>query len=69
MLGRRRNWTVVEDLIVYLSLIAVGAIPVGAALVERTGLGAQPTIGLVMIFLGILGLTYLAWSRHGQRAS
>ena len=66
MRGWRRNGTLIEDLIVYLGLVAVGAIPVIAALVRRAGLGAEPTIGLVMVFLGIAGLAYLAWSRRDR---
>ncbi len=67
-MARRRSWARIEDLIVYVSLIVVGAIPVGSALVRKTGLGAEPTIGLVMIGLGLLGLTYLAWSRRDRSA-
>ena len=68
MFGWRRNGSFIEELIVYLVLVAVGAIPVVAALVRRTGLGVEPTIGLLMIFLGILGLFYLAWSRRDRTA-
>ena len=68
MLGWRRNGSFIEELIVYVVLVVVGAIPVVAALVQRGGLGVQPTIGLLMIFLGILGLLYLAWSRRDRAA-
>ena len=64
MARKSRNWASIEDLIVYLSLIVVGAIPTVGALVRRSGLGAEATVGLVMMFLGVLGLAVLAWSRR-----
>ena len=68
MFGWRRNGSFAEELTIYVALVAVGAIPVVVALVQRSGLGVEPTIGLLMIFLGILGLAYLAWSRRDRTA-
>ncbi len=65
---RHISWTEVEDLIVYLALVVVGAIPVTSALARRAGLGAEATIGLVLMFLGVVGLTYLAWPRRDRPA-
>ncbi len=68
MFGWRRYGSFAEELTIYLALVAVGAIPVIIALVHRTGLGVEPTLGLLMIFLGIMGLVYLAWSRRDRTA-
>lgn len=66
MVSTRHSWSDAEELIVYLALVAVGAIPVGIALAHHSGLGAEATIGLLMIVGGIIGLTYLAWSRRDR---
>ncbi len=46
-----------EELIFYIGLCVVGAIPVATALHDRSdGFGVEPTIGLMMIIAGIAGL-------------
>jgi hypothetical protein len=45
-----------EELILYVALCAVGAIPVVIALVRGGAFGVEPTLGLAMIAAGLLGL-------------
>ncbi len=45
-----------EELILYAVLVAVGAIPVTGTLAEHAGFGAEATLGLVLLLLGLAGL-------------
>ena len=49
-----------EELVLYGLLAAVGAIPVVIALVRHTPFGLEPTIGLLMVCAGMLGLVVRA---------
>jgi hypothetical protein len=68
MARRRQYLSGLEELLIYLALVIVGAIPIGVALVNRTGFGGEATIGLLMLLAGISGLTFRAWS-HRHRAT
>ncbi len=66
MARRRRFLSELEELVIYVALVLVGAIPIGVALANRTGLGAEATIGLIMVVAGMAGLTFVAWSRRDR---
>ncbi|HEY0194726.1 MAG TPA: hypothetical protein VGC42_26620 [Kofleriaceae bacterium] len=46
----------IEELVLYILLVVVGAIPFGHTLVAGEPLGVEATLGLLMIALGALGL-------------
>ena len=53
-----------EELILYGLLVAIGAIPVALALVQGGVFGVEPTLGLVMLCMGLLGVSlYLRRNR------
>jgi hypothetical protein len=45
-----------EELLLYVILCAVGAIPVAAALLRGGGFGVEATVGLAMSLAGLAGL-------------
>ena len=45
-----------EERLVYAALCLVGAIPVGVALAHGGTFGVEPTIGLLMVLAGAIGL-------------
>ncbi len=49
-----------EDLVLYALLVVIGALPVIGSLVDRVPFGAEATLGLVLLVLGLLGLTATA---------
>ena len=50
-----------EELIFYVALCVIGAIPV-AGMIARGGVfGVEPTIGLIMMVAGIAGLLAAGW--------
>jgi hypothetical protein len=57
-----RRWTSVpaEELIFYVALCVVGAIPVASPIAQGGAFGVEPTIGLMMVIAGIAGL-FSAW--------
>lgn len=56
-----------EELIFYGLLVVIGVIPVVIGLVQRTVLGVEATIGLVMVGAGIVGAIVHAWRAHRHR--
>jgi hypothetical protein len=44
-----------EELVLYVLLVAVGAIPVILAAVQEEAFGVEATIGLLMMGAGVLG--------------
>lgn len=52
-----------EGFILYGILAAIGAIPVVVALVERTMFGADATLGLIMLAVGVVGMLATQWAR------
>jgi hypothetical protein len=54
-----------EELILYVLLCAVGAIPVAAALLRGGAFGVEATVGLAMALAGLVGLVGSA--RAGRR--
>jgi hypothetical protein len=49
-----------EELIFYLALCVVGAIPLASLVAHGGAFGAEPTVGLMMILAGLAGL-FAAW--------
>lgn len=45
-----------EERLVYAALCVVGAIPVAVAIAHGGAFGAEPTIGLLMVLGGAIGL-------------
>jgi len=45
-----------EELIVYVALCVVGAIPVAGVVSRGGAFGVEPTIGLLMVIAGLAGL-------------
>jgi hypothetical protein len=45
-----------EEMILYVLLVAIGAIPVVLALVDGSRIGVEATIGLIMVCAGLLGV-------------
>lgn len=54
----------IEELIIYVLLIGVGSIPVSTTLMDHTPVGAEATLGLIMIAAGVLGL--IGYTRHAK---
>jgi hypothetical protein len=44
-----------EELVLYGLVVAIGAIPVVVAVAQGGTFGGEPTIGLVMLCLGLIG--------------
>jgi hypothetical protein len=57
---RRLNFTATEDLVIYIALIVTGTIPMAVAVARHVFFDASATVGLLMILVGIAGVTYLA---------
>jgi hypothetical protein len=53
-----------EELILYVALCVIGAIPVVIALARGGAFGVEPTLGLAMIAAGTIGLV-AAWRGAG----
>jgi hypothetical protein len=53
-----------EELVLYGLLVVIGAIPVGLAVASGTRLGAPATLGLLMMFAGIIGVLVDARGRR-----
>ena len=49
-----------EELIVYVALCVVGAIPLAPSIARGGAFGVEPTIGLLMVIAGLAGLI-AAW--------
>jgi len=45
-----------EDLVLHGLLVVIGAIPVTLALVHRAFFGVEPTLGVLMVLAGVLGV-------------
>jgi hypothetical protein len=56
-----------EELIFYGLLVVIGVIPVVIALVQRTILGVEATLGLMMACAGIAGAIVHVWRAHRHR--
>ena len=56
-----------EELVFYGLLVVVGVIPMVIALVQRTVLGVEATLGLMMACAGIAGTIAHAWRTHRCR--
>jgi hypothetical protein len=57
----------VEELVLYALLIVTGAFPVVGALRTDGALGAEATIGLILLGLGLIGVaTSAAHAFHGE---
>ncbi len=54
--GGRAAAALGEELIFYVALCMVGAIPVAGVVSRRDAFGVEPTIGLLMMGAGIAGL-------------
>jgi hypothetical protein len=54
--GERAAAALGEELIIYVALCGVGAIPVAGALSHGGAVGVEATIGLLMIAAGLVGL-------------
>ena len=54
--GERAAAALGEELIIYVALCGVGAIPVAGVLSRGGAFGVEPTIGLLMMIAGIVGL-------------
>jgi uncharacterized membrane protein YdjX (TVP38/TMEM64 family) len=50
-----------EELILYALLVAIGAIPVVLALADGGRFGVEATIGLIMLCAGLLGAFACFW--------
>ena len=50
-----------EELILYALLVAIGAIPAVLALVDGGALGVEATIGLIMVCAGLRGTFACSW--------
>lgn len=48
-----------EELILYVALCAVGAIPAVTTLARGAAFGVEPTLGLLMVLAGLIGLVGL----------
>jgi len=55
---RRMSAALIEELICYVAMCVVGAIPVGSALARGGAFGVEPTIGLLMMLAGAAGLVF-----------
>ncbi|MDB4959989.1 MAG: hypothetical protein JWO36_7558 [Myxococcales bacterium] len=55
MTTKRETGPRTEEIIAYSILIIAGAIPVSIALRKGGDFGVEPTIGIILISLGILG--------------
>jgi hypothetical protein len=58
-----------EELILYGLLLAIGAIPVAIALVERIAFGVEATLGLLMACAGAIGAIAYARRTQASRAT
>ena len=58
-----------EELIIYALLVAIGAIPVAIALVQRTVFGVEATLGLLMVCAGATGAIVHAWRARNHRTA
>jgi len=57
---RRSTGALGEELIFYVALCVVGAIPLAKPIARGGAFGVEPTIGLLMVIAGITGLL-AAW--------
>jgi hypothetical protein len=67
MIANRSAQPPPEELVFYGLLVVVGVIPVALALVQRTVLGVEATLGLMMACAGIAGAIVHAWRTHRHR--
>jgi len=57
---RRSTGALGEELIFYVALCVVGAIPLAHPIARGGAFGVEPTIGLLMVLAGLAGL-FAAW--------
>jgi hypothetical protein len=67
MIANRSTKPPSEELLFYGLLVVIGVIPVVIALVQRTVLGVEATLGLMMACAGIAGAIVHAWRTHHHR--
>jgi hypothetical protein len=67
MIANRSTKPSSEELLFYGLLVVVGVIPVVIALVQRSVLGVEATLGLMMACAGIAGAIGYVWQAHRHR--
>jgi hypothetical protein len=55
-----------EELILYVALCVVGAIPAVSTLARSAAFGVEPTLGLLMVLAGVIGLAGLIVGRDAS---
>ena len=55
-----------EELIFYVALCVVGALPVASPIARGGAFGVEPTLGLMMVIAGIAGLVSAWRGAHDQ---
>lgn len=56
-----------EELILYGLLVVIGAIPVVIAIIDRAVFGADATLGLLLVCVGVVGLFVHVCRAHDRR--
>lgn len=46
----------VEELVVYVALVLIGVLPIIGTVVQGGPMGVEPSIGFLMVLVGVLGL-------------
>jgi hypothetical protein len=66
-MSTRQPTTSSEERIIYGLLVVIGAIPVGVAIAQHAVLGADATLGLLMIAAGVVGWLIRSWGSRPRR--
>jgi hypothetical protein len=67
MLANQSPQSPPEELILYGLLVMIGAIPVVIAIIQRAVFGADATLGLLMVCVGVVGMFVDVWRAHNRR--